>query len=400
MSESEKRKFKTTKDKNHSLGMKNIAPFIMRVVIIGVYYFMLRSLTYVMKMKPIKNDSIQHTEPEGVSTNNSNVRTVLHIHMKKNSDLHSISNGKQEKKIFDSLSDLTGGLAKNSIDCPKPLVPIHDIVKNSTTFAKQAIPRILHISYKSRCLPQDLFNITKMWSEALPSYSIFFHDDVAVNKLIEEEWPEFPNLHELLKCVKSKGAMLIDIWRILVLYKYGGVYVDIDNAPASNFREHLIEPFVTGFFLSDCWTRPTQSFLALEPRHPIAYNTMTKVLKNLWNLESIGKPKVVFVTGPQVLKFGFEMFAYDNKNLFHKRDAYITGFFNKTVKKMGHQKWIDMKPGWADTVPHPYNMTSSITRKRRIELEGGVEHWQRDRHNMKRLSRTSCKAYLAQNQGT
>ena len=47
--------------------------------------------------------------------------------------------------------------------------------------------------------------------------------------VFECEWPEFPGLHTVLQCIFSKGAMLIDVWRILILWEYGSIYTDIDN---------------------------------------------------------------------------------------------------------------------------------------------------------------------------
>jgi len=51
--------------------------------------------------------------------------------------------------------------------------------------------------------------------------------------------------------MKYKGAMKIDLWRMLVIYKYSGIYIDIDNVPASEFQN--------GIFCIFRWQRPTVS---------------------------------------------------------------------------------------------------------------------------------------------
>jgi len=361
-----------------------ILPFITRGMLCGAFYFMQRSILYLIS---IESNTVDHIEsvigPE-----------KRKIESKKEAAAHKID----DIKIIESLLDLTEG--KNySLKCEKSLLPIYNRVKDSTAYLQDTkIPRIVHLSYKSRCLPQDLANFTQMWSEALPNYSIFFHDDEAVDKLLHEEWNEFPHLHEILKCIKSKGAMLIDLWRMLVLYKYGGLYTDIDNVPTKIFTEDLIEPSITGFLLSDRWTRPTQNFLALEPRHPIAYNTILEILKNVWNLEDIANPKVVFVTGPQALKIGFQKFAHKSGDeiFHHGNDMYLTGFSNKTVKKLGNQLFIDSKPGWDDIVPHPHDMKLNVTRKERFQIESGAGHWitERNKNKNRRKMARSCKQYL------
>jgi mannosyltransferase OCH1-like enzyme len=54
-------------------------------------------------------------------------------------------------------------------------------------------------------------------------YSLYFHDDVAVDRLLAKYWPEFPQLQLMQQCSIS-GAAKADIWRLLVLWEYGGIY--------------------------------------------------------------------------------------------------------------------------------------------------------------------------------
>merc|ERR1719230_1259659 len=131
--------------------------------------------------------------------------------------------------------------------------------------SERLIPKIMHMSYNDRCLPQDLYQFVKRWEKALPEHSIFLHDDEAVQRLFKySSYPEFPMLHKILKCVLYKGAMSIDVWRILVLWLYGGVYTDIDNAPGDEFDEHTIPSDVSAFYFSDVYNRPSQWFMATE----------------------------------------------------------------------------------------------------------------------------------------
>ena len=98
------------------------------------------------------------------------------------------------------------------------------------------ISSVAFLQKKSRCLPPDLAVATNAWKKALPYHHFFFHDDDAVDRLFQLEWTEFPQLEKYMKCV-SKGAMKIDVWRILILYLYGGIYTDVDNIPLQAFTE-------------------------------------------------------------------------------------------------------------------------------------------------------------------
>jgi mannosyltransferase OCH1-like enzyme len=113
------------------------------------------------------------------------------------------------------------------------------------------IPKIMHFSMQSRCVPRDLLRTLNRWETQLPEHSIFFHDDDAVDRLLSMDWSEFPGFHEGMKCVLYRGAMTIDIWRVLMLWKYGGLYSDIDNWPEDMFTESLIPGNVSAWFLTD-----------------------------------------------------------------------------------------------------------------------------------------------------
>lgn len=107
---------------------------------------------------------------------------------------------------------------------------------------------------------------------------MFFHDDEAVDKfLFERDWPAFPHLSKLLKCVQFGGAVKIDLWRVLVLYEYGGIFTDIDNTPNHLLNETTTEPTDEAFFLSDGGMRASHRFQVMAPKHPIAYLNMMEI---------------------------------------------------------------------------------------------------------------------------
>ena len=126
---------------------------------------------------------------------------------------------------------MTFYIQTKALECPHPLIPFQNfIVRNdNSTSAKshtvQKIPKTLHFSMKSRCLPRDLVRTLDRWHEAPPHYSIFFHDDAAVYRLIDQETSAFPGLQKTMRCILFKGAMKTDVWRILLLHKYGVVSV-------------------------------------------------------------------------------------------------------------------------------------------------------------------------------
>ena len=156
----------------------------------------------------------------------------------------------------------------------------------------------------------------KRWEEKLPDHSIVFHDDHAVHDLIHAgkyrtEWSrEFPWLAAAMTCVLNKGAMTIDVWRLLALWKFGGIYTDLDTWATDDFDANATIPRnVSGFFFSDDAGRPTQWFMAMEEYHPMMYLNIERVVKNLLNLENIKQPQLVFETGPRPTRDSYRKFC-------------------------------------------------------------------------------------------
>lgn len=257
------------------------------------------------------------------------------------------------------------------------------------------IPRILHFSYRSSCLPQDIEAFVQLWSEALPNHSIMFHDDDAVERLLNEDWPEFPLLRPVRICILSKGAMLVDLWRLLVIYKYGGIYSDIDQVPLELLTPNFFDDLdVDAFSFRDGWNRPTQYFFAMSPKHPVLCSIVMRVLKNVYDLESIRSPKVVFVTGPHAFKSGLQEWSLDKDPFSTASSLVISGPLNKTFRLDGRREQ-GLGTGYMlqEMVPHPYNVTVNITRRHRIEMEGEVIHWSK-RADVKKLFGGSCRDFL------
>ena len=176
------------------------------------------------------------------------VTSYHNLHDYKNSTYSSASqprslllNSQQPQPLL-QLSELTRSHIQNII-CPEPLFPLYDKIINYNSKEQQQqeqlIPRSIHFAWirgyhftndkmgLSRCISQDMMEIVDKWKEQFPSYNVYFHDDVAVDALFYDNgnywYSIFPQLKEIMNsCVKFGSAMRIDIWRVLILYRYGG----------------------------------------------------------------------------------------------------------------------------------------------------------------------------------
>eukprot|EP00979_Chaetoceros_neogracilis_P018521 scaffold10741_cov246-Chaetoceros_neogracile.AAC.1 len=143
-----------------------------------------------------KSDFGQEPTTENDSDNEYNTNTKIQ--------------GSKKKKIksteFDILHELdvlSGGHGAENLECPSPLVPYQNRIVRTTTNStapERMIPKIVHFSMQSRCVPRDLLRTLNRWETQLPEHSIFFHDDNAVDRLLSLDWSEFPGFQEGMKC--------------------------------------------------------------------------------------------------------------------------------------------------------------------------------------------------------
>ena len=150
-----------------------------------------------------------------------------------------------------SLVELTGSY--RAMTCPSSLVLVNDtLIDPELAFAGgRKIPRIVHISSSSRCNVKLFADNMDTWR--LKDHFFFLHDDEAVNRLLHRDWPEFPLLKDIMKCLpEGMGAAWIDVWRLLVLWEYGGIYADMDTSPVpERFNESTITADDDAFFVQE-----------------------------------------------------------------------------------------------------------------------------------------------------
>jgi hypothetical protein len=162
------------------------------------------------------------------------------------------------------------------------------------------IPRIIHVTSKSRCMHPYFVDNLARWE--LENHSFYFHDEAAVERLLGQHWPEFPHLQLVLSCTLS-GAAKADLWRLLVLWEYGGVYTDIDNAPGPLFKNGTaIHDDDDSFFVVERIGVLSQYFMAASPKHPLIHIAILVTLGRILEVISVGLQNVPWVSGPEAMR--------------------------------------------------------------------------------------------------
>mmetsp|Transcript_19687 Transcript_19687/g.28971 ORF Transcript_19687/g.28971 Transcript_19687/m.28971 type:complete len:337 (-) Transcript_19687:176-1186(-) len=201
-------------------------------------------------------------------------------------------------------------------ECAKGLNAAKDTILLKPIKTKSnEIPPIVHMTSKSRCLTESFLEAVDLWR--FKDHSLYFHDDDAVSKIFNREWPEFPHLQLVMKCMVS-GAAKADLWRYLVLWEYGGIYTDIDNKPGEKIFNGTAIQGNDAYLLVESGGFPSQYFIAASPKHPLMYLAVHQTLHRLMSVDSVLKQYVPFVTGPGALKSAFIAFTRN------KSDGYPT----------------------------------------------------------------------------
>lgn len=89
---------------------------------------------------------------------------------------------------------------------------------------KQKIPKIIWQTINTNKVPVYMKSYPDTWINLNPEYEYRFLDDNDIIDFIKKDFPEYLEGYKKLKY----GASKADLWRYLIIYKYGGVYADMD----------------------------------------------------------------------------------------------------------------------------------------------------------------------------
>ena len=98
-----------------------------------------------------------------------------------------------------------------------------------------SIPKIIHQTWKSRDLPDNYKNYSNSWKDKHPDWEYCFYDDIDCENFVKEFFPQFLEIYNSME----KPVMKADMFRYLVVYKYGGVYADIDTLCLKSLNDLL-----------------------------------------------------------------------------------------------------------------------------------------------------------------
>jgi mannosyltransferase OCH1-like enzyme len=242
----------------------------------------------------------------GSQQNQMNVIIMTAATKQPNTEIIAKETTPKRKSLVDSLAELD---SLSPMECPEGFVRINDThVPENFNDPTRKIPKIVFQTSRSRCITPRLHELTTKWR--FKGWSYYFYDDEAIMRLLHEESEEFPHLKLLTRCI-DYGTIKADLWRYLILWKYGGLYADLDSVPTSKFTLNTIKPKDDSLFVVERYYLLSQYFMSSSPKHPLMYYSLQKSLFNLLEADDTGKINAALLTGPHALHAGFTHFMKD-----------------------------------------------------------------------------------------
>lgn len=156
------------------------------------------------------------------------------------------------------------------------------------------IPKIIHQTWKDETVPAKWKAAVDQCKAKHPDFEYKLWTDETMDDFVREHYPEFHAVyvsynHHIQRC---------DAFRYLVLYTYGGVYIDMDIKCIKNLKKYLQYDVVL-VRSSNIESSFTNSFFMTVPNHPFFKYCIDHLAENKDKFQYFGKHMhVMSSTGP------------------------------------------------------------------------------------------------------
>lgn len=181
---------------------------------------------------------------------------------------------------------------------------------------QQKIPFHIYQTWHTKHLSKKMKNCVEKIKKDNPEFEHHFYDVHECRTFIKENFDkEVLDAYDKLKPLAFKA----DLWRYCVLYKNGGVYLDIKYHCENGFKlinvintELLVKEFWNGKFVENV---VNNGFMIYEPNNHV----LEKIIKRIcWNVQNkYYSDKCSGQTGPSLLGTFYTKEHIDNINYFY-----------------------------------------------------------------------------------
>jgi len=226
-----------------------------------------------------------------------------------------------------------------------------DIYMSSSAFINYKIPNVIHQTFIDKKLPPDIARIVLNNKKVCSKCKFVFYDDSDCDNFIKTRFSA--RVYNAYKKINNVyGAMKADFFRYCVLYKIGGIYLDIksvisypilklinkDDTCILDVPRNDKEPYRIFSPTYEQW------LLMFSPNHPYLLemiNMMVHYIENkyvprLENYNLSTKQKILHITGPDAFTKAINKYIKKNNKVLHRNIDYDK-YFNINVLGEGYK---------------------------------------------------------------
>jgi autotransporter strand-loop-strand O-heptosyltransferase len=206
-------------------------------------------------------------------------------------------------------------------------LPGYQIIRHISdiTLIKPQIPRVIHQTYKTNDLPTEISEVVQRLKDMNPTFEYKFYNDIDCIEFIKENYDE-ETLNLYLSINSNYGSAKSDFFRYLLMYKVGGVYLDIKSCTTKPLEEILLptDEYLLTHWEGLDWADELKYYfgefqnwhIICKPNHPFLKRVIEIVKDNIKNyIGGSDKYSVLRLTGPIAYSKGIiELISQHKKN--------------------------------------------------------------------------------------
>jgi len=188
---------------------------------------------------------------------------------------------------------------------------------------KENFPKIIHQCYGfwDSKIPVHIQHRIEKWKILHPNYTYIMWDKKKSRELIKKYFNWFLSVYDNYSYPIQKA----DAIRYFILYKYGGIYCDVDLEPFKKLS-HLLNKYKNKnciLYRSANSDMITNDFMISKPKNPFWKKIWHQLISNC-NFSSVSKHLTIMnSTGPLLLDFTYENYSLKNKYVYIINSKYI-----------------------------------------------------------------------------
>jgi hypothetical protein len=161
----------------------------------------------------------------------------------------------------------------------------------------KGVPLVIYHSWGTSTVPPRMYKHIQALIEQNPEFDYSFNTDDDCRRFIAEHFDS--DVVRAFDCLRP-GAYKSDLWRYCVLYKKGGVYIDIKNRPEKKLLTFLDESDLPLFVRDSGPVHPFSciwnGFMAAAPGNPVFKRCIDEIVRSVSEKE-YGESSL-HITGP------------------------------------------------------------------------------------------------------